>query len=141
MPTPPHAEHDAAALAAIHRLAGDAERLQTDVEGFTRLLTDDAVIVNFGGRRVRGRDAIHRAMSAALDSPLADVVTTQTVESVRFLRPDVAVVELVKFVHDGRSPAEPTAALPADRGMLTFVVVEDQGEWRIASAQTTPVAA
>lgn len=144
MPTPPHhAETDVTAVAAIHRLVGDAERLQNDLEGFTGLLTDDAVIVNFGGRRVRGRDAIHRAMSAALDSPLADVVTTQTVESVHFLRPDVAVVELVKFVHDRRGPATAgaTAALPAERGMLTFVVVEDQGEWRIASAQTTPVAA
>jgi uncharacterized protein (TIGR02246 family) len=141
MPTPQEPSGDQASIAAIHHLVAEAERLQNDLEGFTALLTDDAVIVNFGGRRVRGRDAIHRAMRVALDSPLADVVTTQTVESVRFVRPDVALVELVKYIDDRRERSEPGSVPLADRGMLTFVVVEQQGEWRIASAQTTPVAA
>lgn len=130
------------AVAAIHRLVADAETQQNDLDGFTGLLTDDAVIVNFGGRRVRGRAAIRDAMARALATPLADVVTTQEVEEVRFLRPDIAIVECVKYVHDRRDPAggEPGPPL-RDRGMLTFVVVEDDGRWRIASAQTTPVAA
>jgi uncharacterized protein (TIGR02246 family) len=80
-------------------------------------------------------------MSAALETPLADVITTQEVEDIRFLRPDVALVECVKLIHDRRDPADPAITALADRGMLTFVVVEQQGEWRIASAQTTPVAA
>ena len=130
-----------AAVTAIHRLVADAERLQSDVDGFTGLLTDDAVIVNFGGRRVRGRDAIRRAMRAALETPLADVITTQEVEDIRFLRPDVALVECVKLIHDRRDASDPATSSLADRGMLTFVVVEQQGEWRIASAQTTPVTA
>ena len=151
MPQTPHdtspadtaqtAEATATAVTAIQRLVADAERLQSDVDGFTGLLTDDAVIVNFGGRRVRGRDVIRRAMSAALETPLADVITTQEVEDIRFLRPDVALVECVKLIHDRRDPADPATTALADRGMLTFVVVEQQGEWRIASAQTTPVAA
>jgi len=141
MPAPQDTAHDAAQLAAIHHLVADAERLQSDLEGFTGLLTDDAVIVNFGGRRVRGRDAIRDAMRTALASPLADVITSQTVEAVRFIRPDVAIVELVKFIDDRRETADPASCPLADRGMLTFVVVERDGAWRIASAQTTPVAA
>ena len=132
---------DEAAVAAIRHLVAEAERLQTDLDGLIGLHTEDAVIVNFGGRRVRGREAIRDAMRAALDTPLRDVVTTQTVEHVRFLRPDVAVVECVKVIHDRRDPAAAGPAPLADRGMLTYVVVEQQGEWRIASAQTTPVAA
>jgi len=141
MPAPQDDAYDEAQIvAAIHHLVADAERLQSDVEGFTGLLTDDAVIVNFGGRRVRGRDAIRDAMRTALESPLADVIT-QTVEAVRFIRPDVAIVELVKLIDDRREAADPTSRPLADRGMLTFVVVERDGAWRIASAQTTPVAA
>ena len=133
-PTPGDATHE-----AVVRLVADAERLQSDVDGFTGLLTDDAVIVNFGGRRVQGRDAVYRAMQQALASPLADVTTTQEVEDVRFLRADVAIVDCVKYIHDGRDPAAPGTAPLRERGMLTFVLVEQRGEWRIAVAQTTPV--
>lgn len=126
---------------AVLRVVADAERLQSDVDGFVGLLTDDVVIVNFGGRRVVGRDAVRRAMQKALASPLADVTTAQQVDDVRFLRPDVAIVDCVKFVHDGRDPSAPGAVPLRDRGMLTFVIVEQGGGWRIAVAQTTPVAA
>lgn len=129
------------AISAIRRLVAAAQELQSDADGFTGLLTDDAVIVNFGGRRVRGRDVIRQAMRAALATSLADVITTQEVEEIRFLRPDVALVECVKLIHDRRDPSDHATTSLADRGMLTFVVVEQQGEWRIASAQTTPVAA
>jgi uncharacterized protein (TIGR02246 family) len=129
-----------AAVAAIRRVVADSERLQSDVDGFTDLLTDDVVIVNFGGRRVFGRTAVRTAMQQALASPLADVTTTQEIEAVHFLRPDVALVSCVKHVHDGRGAAGSGSPL-RERGMLTLVLVDRDGRWRIASAQTTPVAA
>jgi uncharacterized protein (TIGR02246 family) len=130
------------AVAAIHRVVAEAQRLQSDLDGFTDLLTDDVVIVNFGGRRVLGRAAVRTAMEQALASPLAAVTTTQEIEAVHFLRPDVALVSCVKHVHDGRDDGAAGSGPPLrDRGMLTFVLVEDGGRWRIASAQTTPVAA
>ena len=61
------------AIDAICHLVDEAQRLQSDVDGFTGLLTDDAVIVDFGGRRVRGRAAIRAAMEQALASPLVVV--------------------------------------------------------------------
>jgi uncharacterized protein (TIGR02246 family) len=145
----PTAAHDATAhdgpdprVEAVRRVVTDAQRLQNDVDGFTGLLTDDVAIVNFGGRRVQGRGAVRAAMEQALASPLADVTTTQEVHDVRFPRSDVAVVDCVKFVHDARDPATTEGEPPLrDRGMLTFVLVEQPAGWRIAVAQTTPVAA
>jgi uncharacterized protein (TIGR02246 family) len=129
-----------AAVAAIQRVVGDAERLQSDVDGFTDLLTDDVVIVNFGGRRVRGRAAVRAAMQQALASPLADVTTTQEIEAIHFLRPDVALVSCNKRVHDGRGAVGSGPPL-RERGMLTLVLVDGRDRWRIALAQTTPVVA
>ena len=119
----------------IRKLVAEAVRLQND-EAFIGLHTDDVRIVNIAGRRVRGRQAFSDAMSAALATPLADVLTTVDVEDIVFLRPDVALVSCVKHVHDGRDGG---ATLPAS-GSLTYVLVRD-GEWRIASAQTTPIVA
>lgn len=132
------------AAEAVRRVVGEAQRLQDDVDGFTDLLAEDVVIVNFGGRRVRGRSAVREAMAAALATPLADVATTHEIEQIRFLRPDVAVVDCVKHVHDNRTP--PAGAGAGDpplrrRGTLTFVLVEEGGRWRVAVAHTTPVAA
>lgn len=126
---------------AIRGVVADAERLQNDLEGFTSLLTQDVVIVNIAGRRVRGWDTVHRAYEQALQTPLADVRTAQEVEDVRFLRPDVALVSCVKRVFDEReaSPKEPDGPLP-QRASLTLVLVKEQGRWLIASAQTTPIA-
>ncbi len=42
--------------AAIRRLVDDVQAKQLDVEPFLALHTDDAVVVNFGGRRVAGKD-------------------------------------------------------------------------------------
>jgi uncharacterized protein (TIGR02246 family) len=127
-------EHD---ILAIRELVADTERLQSDLEGFTGLLTTDVVLVNFGGRRVSGRDNVHYAMKQALQTPLSDVITRNELVDIAFVRPDVALVSLVKHVSDHR---QPTSAEPLqERGSLTFVVVKDDGRWLIALAQTTPV--
>lgn len=125
--------------AAVRRVIDDAQRLQNDTDGYLGLHTDDAVIVNFGGLRVRGKDVIEERMRSALASPLAHVVTTIEVEGVHFLRPDVAVVDATKHVSDERDePHRPDRPL-TERGSLTYVLVKDDGQWRIAVAQTTPV--
>ena len=128
-------------IIAIRGVVADAERLQNDVEGFTSLLTQDVVIVNIAGRRVRGWDTVYQAYEQALRTPLADVRTAQEVEDVRFLRPDVALVSCVKRVFDERegSSEGPDGRLP-QRASLTLVLVKERGRWLIASAQTTPIA-
>lgn len=88
--------------AAIRRLVDDVQAKQSDVEPFLALHTDDTVVVNFGGRRVAGKDALRRAMTTGLASPLAKVTTTAELQGIRFVRPDVAIVSATKNVTDDR---------------------------------------
>jgi uncharacterized protein (TIGR02246 family) len=133
MPTTTQNQHadDVAAVVA------EAERQQYDAGGFSALLTDDAAIVNFVGRRVVGRERIDRAMREALRSPLADVHTRYELVDVSFVTPDVALVNAIKHVSDRREGAE---ELGSNRGNTTFVLVRQGDGWRIALAQTTPIA-
>lgn len=128
---------DSASLAEIHELVRRAQDTQFDPKPFLDLHTPDAVVVNIAGRRVLGRDALGQAMRSALASPLRDVVTTAEVHDVRLLAPGVALVSCTKRVEDART--DRAAELPTV-GSLTYVVVLTEGRWRIASAQTTPVA-
>ena len=128
-------------IVAIRAVIAEADRHQSDAEGFTQLLTEDVALVNFGGRRVLGRSNVHQAMRQALETPFAQVYTRNEVVDVRFLRPDVAVVSCVKHIFDEREPStrDPDARL-SERGSSTFVLVRERGDWLIALAQTTPIA-
>jgi uncharacterized protein (TIGR02246 family) len=127
---------------AIREVVANSEALQNDAEGFARLLTEDVALVNFGGRRVFDRDNVYQAMRQALETPLARVSTRNELVDIRFLRPDVALVSCIKHVSDEREPSTADSKAPlADRGSLTFVLVKEQGNWLIALAQTTPIAA
>jgi len=121
---------------AIRRLVDEVQAHQSDVEPFLARHTPEAIVVNFGGRRVLGRDALRQALEAALATPMAQVTTTAEVDDIRFLRPDVALVSATKHITDGRDTTERFAA----EGKLTYVVVADGDSWRIALAHTTPVA-
>lgn len=82
------------------------------------------------------------AVPRALETPLANVITTAEIEDIRFVRPDVAIVASIKHVSDEREASlrdGPGATLPPSSGWLTYVVVKEQDAWRIVSAQTTPI--
>lgn len=128
---------DEQAVTAIQELVQQLQEAQSDVEAFIALHTAETVIVNFGGRRVLGREQLRAAMASALASPLAKVTTTNELLDIRFVRPDVAVVSCTKHVADERDTSETFAS----SGSLTYVVVHEDGGWRVALAQTTPISA
>lgn len=124
-------------IAEIRSLVAEAQRQQAAVEPFLALHTDDVIIVNFVGRRVTGKEALRNAMTSALASSLAGVTTTVEVDDVLLLRPDVAVVSATKHVSDQRDGDETLAST----GSMTYVMArEASAGWRIAVAQTTPIA-
>ncbi|MGJ6961706.1 SgcJ/EcaC family oxidoreductase [Streptosporangium sp. G11] len=128
--------------AAVRRVVEDAQRYQNDPGRFISLHAADTSVVNFVGRRVLGREVLQRAMEAALETPLANVITTVEVEDIRFVRPDVAIVAGIKHVSDEREAPvgdAPGAALPSSSGRITYVVAKERDAWRIVSAQTTPI--
>lgn len=125
---------------AIRAVVSATDTHQSDADAFAGLLTEDVVLVNLAGRRVLGRDALHDAMSTALETPMADVRTRNELVDVRFPHPGVAVASCVKHISDERdaSVKDPDRSFDG-RGSLTLVLVEQQGSWRIALAQTTPI--
>jgi len=120
----------------IGQLVEGLQAAQSDVEPFLALHTPDAIVVNFGGRRVFGSGELRSAMEAGLASPLSQVITTAEIDDIRYVRPDVAIVSCTKHVFDQRDTTETFAA----EGRLTYIAVEEDGVWRVALAQTTPVA-
>lgn len=126
-------------IAAVAAIVAEAERLQYDADGYADLLTEDAAIVNFVGRRVAGREKIRTVMRQALASSLADVHTRHELVDVRFPAPGVALVNCIKHVSDEREGAAADDVLGTDRGNLTFALVKQDGSWLIALAQTTPI--
>jgi len=133
---PEHLRHSAPLRRALAIDARFLQAAQSDVEPFLALHTQDAIIVNFGGRRVLGSGDLRQAMEAGLASPLAQVVTTAAIDDIRYVRPDVAIVSCTKHVSDQRDTTETFAT----EGRLTYVAVQKHGAWRVALAQTTPVA-
>ncbi|MEV2192937.1 SgcJ/EcaC family oxidoreductase [Streptomyces phaeochromogenes] len=124
----------------IRELVARSQEAQTDPQVLPALHTSDLVLINLAGRRIFGREAFAAAMAAALASPLRDVRTTLEVDDIRFVRPDVAIVSLTKTVHDERPDTQGPSAFPA-RGAMTYVVTREEDEnWHIALAQTTPIA-
>lgn len=124
---------------AIRDIVSQAQAAQNHVEPLMKLHTPGAIIVNIAGKRVLGRDAFAAAMTAALSSALKSVRTELEIVDIRMATPDVAIVSCVKTVHDDRDAAENATSLPT-AGALTYVMNRAEGTWRIALAQTTPVA-
>jgi uncharacterized protein (TIGR02246 family) len=124
-------------IAAIRAVVSEADRRQSDADGFGQLLAEDVALVNFGGRRVLGRDNLVDAMRQALQTPYAHVYMRNELVDVRFPRPDVAIVSCIKHISDERRNAD---APLVERGSMTFVLVKERGSWLIALAQTTPIA-
>jgi uncharacterized protein (TIGR02246 family) len=122
----------------IRELVARTEEAQIDPDVLPALHTSDLVLVNFGGRRLFGRETFASAMAEALSSPLKDIRTVLEVDDIRFATPDVAIVSLTKTIHDERSEAERSSELPL-AGVLTYVMTRAGDDWRIALAQTTPI--
>src|SRR5215470_7523215 len=65
-----------------------------DGEAFARPFAEDADFTAIHGLRARGRESIARAHSEIFATTYKGTKLSPTVESVRFLRPDVAVADV-----------------------------------------------
>ena len=88
---PPLAPKDEAAIRAV--VAGmEARRNAVDRSGYGAHFAEDADFVVIDGRHARGRAAIAAGHQQIFDTIYRGSRLTMTVESVRLVRPDVAVV-------------------------------------------------
>jgi len=109
-----------------------------DLKGYRQLLTEDADVVSATGRKSAGRDALI-ALSAEqkLQPSYKDATITATeIHAIRLVTPNVALVDAIYRMTGVRIPADSEARPVA--GSILFVMVQQDGAWRIASIRALP---
>ncbi len=98
-------------------------------------LDADYVVVN--GMNMKGRETIEKGHTAIFSTIYKDSRNAGTVKSIRFLRPDVAVVHtewnLLHDLSDGETRK--------GHALNTIVMTKEKGKWSIAAYQNTPIRA
>jgi len=128
------AEAAIAAVLAARRAAWNSG----DMEKYRELLTEDADVVSATGRKSTGRDALIALSAEQKQQPsYRDATITATeIHAVRLLKPDVALVDATYRMTGVRIPdaSEPRPVA----GSILFVMVQQDGAWRIASIRALP---
>lgn len=128
----------AAAAAAAHtKVAAITQAMQdawnaADGEAFTASFSDDADFVNVFGMHVRGREEIRRGHEFILKGPYAGSTNRYVLESVRLLRPDVALAHVNATL---QIPAGPMAG--EHQARYSMVLTHADGRWRIDNFHNT----
>jgi uncharacterized protein (TIGR02246 family) len=107
-----------------------------DADALAALYVDDATVVQPGIYR-QNRDEVRVGMAAAFAGPLRNSTVVDETRSVRFLGDDAAVV-----ISEGGVVRADETELAAERAVrATWVLVKQDGSWRIAAYHNSPVVA
>jgi len=113
-----------------------------DAAGYASLFTDDADFVAWNGTYGRGRQAIEDGHRRLFDGPLAGsrMVLVEAVdaesappESLRFVRPDVAIMVISGVV----TLAGQSATGPDHESVQTFALIKNGSRWRVTAFHNT----
>jgi uncharacterized protein (TIGR02246 family) len=105
-----------------------------DGKAFAAPFATDADYVVVNGMRVTGREEIEKGHTGIFTTIYKDSHNVATVKSVRFLRPDVAVVH-VEWNLEFRAGGETKKG----HAMNTMVMTKENGKWSIAAFHNTPI--
>ncbi|GII63426.1 hypothetical protein Skr01_35110 [Sphaerisporangium krabiense] len=110
-----------------------------DARAYAGQFTEDADYITFFGMRMTGREAIEQSHRALFEGPLKGVKLTGSASgpaapSIRFLRPDVAVV-----IASGGSTLDGRPA-PERDSIISLTAVREPDAWRFAAFQNTRAA-
>ena len=122
---------DQAAITAIVA-ALEAAWNAADGAAFGAPMTEDADFVTIRAEHYRGRDAIAAGHAAIFRSIYAGSSVHFTSESVRLLRPDVALLHVKSALE---APAGPLAG--RHEALFSAVLTREVNGWRIASFHNT----
>ena len=132
-PTPPGSNPDETAIRQVVKQVEDGWNAH-DGKAFAAPFTADADYVVINGIRQSGREAIEKSHTAIFTTIYQDSRNAGTVKSIRFLRPDVAVVH-VEWNLEFNAGGEPRKG----HAMNTMVMTKDGGKWSIAAFQNTSI--
>jgi uncharacterized protein (TIGR02246 family) len=102
-----------------------------DAAGLAALFAVETDLINAFGVAVKGREAIERFHTALFKSVFAGASFHIEATAIRFIRPDVAQVDVRWGVTGMPSPDEQPR--PDLHGLMAIVMTDDDGEWRIAT--------
>lgn len=131
-PSTPTQQDKAADEAAIRAVIARTETAINgrDFAAFAALFVPDGDLINADSPRSTGAEAIRQAIEAAWANAPAERRITITVENIRFLSADIAVVDTAARFSAG-DPAQDRA---------TSAMVRRDGEWRTAALRVFPAA-
>ena len=99
---------------------------------FAKPFAEDADYVIINGTQIKGRDAIAEGHQRIFDTIYKDSTLTLSVKQSRMLRADVAVVHVAAHLKSTHGAGD---------ALITLVMTKENGAWKIAAFQNTPVAA
>ena len=108
-----------------------------DMQAFANLFAENADFVNVIGLWWRDRAEIQKRHEAIHASRMKNSHLTASETTVRFLRPDVAIVH-VRWELTGESSPDGSTA-PPRKGLMTQVIAKTDGKWLIAACQNTDI--
>jgi uncharacterized protein (TIGR02246 family) len=105
-----------------------------DGKAFAAPFAVDADYVVVDGMYVKGREAIEKGHQGIFTTVFKDSTNRGTVKSVRFVRPDIAIVH-VEWNLTVRSDGKENNG----RAMNTMFMTKNEGVWSIAAFHNTPI--
>lgn len=132
------------ALAQTQTAGGDDALLRENVRqleagwnsksgaAFAKPFAEDADYVIINGTQIKGREAITEGHQRIFDTIYKDSTLSLSVKQVRMLRADVAVVHVSGHLKATQGESD---------AVITLVMTKENGAWKIAAFQNTPVAA
>jgi uncharacterized protein (TIGR02246 family) len=112
-----------------------------DAVAYARHFAEDGTFTNVRGQFFTGRQAFIERHDYIFKVQFHGSTLKQDVVSLKFVRPDVAVVEVLTLVtgYQKLSPGTNADAKGRLRTRLLQVIVKDKGEWKIAAYHNTDV--
>lgn len=136
----PQRTNDHAAIAALVQSQAEAWN-RADAEAFAAHYAEDGSFTNIAGARFYGKAGFVKQHETILRTIFAGSRIAFTVDTVRFVRPDVAVVEIDSALTGVRS-APVGAGLGSDgtlHSRLQEVWTREDGRWQIAAFHNVAV--
>jgi len=99
---------------------------------FAKPFAEDADYVVINGNYIKGRAVIESSHQRIFDTIFKETTISLTVQQIRFLRPDVAVV------HVKGQRTSPVKELVQD-AMITLFMTKENHRWTIAAFQNTAI--
>jgi uncharacterized protein (TIGR02246 family) len=129
-------EADKTAVVAVVQHFVDAWN-RHDMDALVSVFSEDADFVNVIGQRWIGREAIKEAHAPHHATIFKSSVLSVQDISVRFLKPDVAVLRCIPKLSGQLDAA--SHILPPRYTMLTFIMMKAGDEWIVVVAQNTNI--